>query len=169
MSASTWDEPDPVDTASWRTAVGHLINPESISKHDDTCRNCRQPDQFSRERPESRQMSGEFFDCGKIGQIAPTPRPSVHPRGPAASAMLRVTALWTVLKKYYLIAKEQTVPSPVSFQKTSKPCRAILAEGWPKTSEENIQRLHDAGIPMDNLKPYYTDCKQSGHSVGDCP
>lgn len=87
--------------------------------------------------------------------------------------------------KFYLIAKEQPVPSPVhtnvdlqgnadkkyqvSFQKTSKSRRAILAEGWPKTPEENLQRLQDAGFSMDNLKPYCTNCEQSGHSAKSCP
>ncbi|KAG9719464.1 hypothetical protein KCU59_g18027, partial [Aureobasidium melanogenum] len=87
--------------------------------------------------------------------------------------------------KWYLIAKEQSVPSPVhtnvdlqgnsdkkyqvSFQKTAKPRRAILAEGWPKTLEENLERLHDAGFPMDNLKPYCTNCEESGHSMKTCP
>lgn len=86
---------------------------------------------------------------------------------------------------FCLIAKEQTVPSPVytnvdlqgnadkryqvSFQKTSKPRRAVLAEGWPKTPAENLERLQDAGFPRDNLKPYCTNCEMSGHSMKTCP
>ncbi|KAI5207820.1 hypothetical protein E4T39_01744 [Aureobasidium subglaciale] len=86
---------------------------------------------------------------------------------------------------YYLIAKEQTVPSKVhtnvdlqgsadktyqvSFQKTSKPRRAILAEGWPKSPEENIERLQDAGFSVDNLKPYCRNCEEVGHTNKHCP
>ncbi|KAI5203547.1 hypothetical protein E4T38_05125 [Aureobasidium subglaciale] len=85
---------------------------------------------------------------------------------------------------YYLIAKEQTVSSKVhtnvdlqgnpdktyqiSFQKTSKPRRAILAEGWPKTPQENLERLQDAGFSVDNLKPYCRNCEQVGHINKNC-
>ncbi|TIA05021.1 hypothetical protein D6C82_00431 [Aureobasidium pullulans] len=87
--------------------------------------------------------------------------------------------------KYYLIAKEQTVPSKVhtnvdlqgngdktfqiSFQKTPKPRRAILSEGWPKSPEENLERLQDAGFSMDNMKPYCRNCEEVGHSMKSCP
>ncbi|CAD0045545.1 unnamed protein product [Aureobasidium pullulans] len=71
--------------------------------------------------------------------------------------------------KYYLIAKEQTVPSKVHTNKTPKPRRAILSEGWPKSPEENLERLQDAGFSMDNMKPYCRNCEEVGHSMKSCP
>lgn len=73
----------------------------------------------------------------------------------------------------HLIAKEQEISDThtivnlqgktdqkyiVSIQFGAKPRRAAFAEGWPKTPEENIARLAEAGFPLDGLQSKCTNC-----------
>lgn len=39
---------------------------------------------------------------------------------------------------------------------------------WPATPEENLERLDDAGIPLDRGVPKCTRCGEMGHSVRAC-
>ena len=73
----------------------------------------------------------------------------------------------------HLIAKEQEVSDVhtvvnlqgktdckyvVSFQFGTKPSRAATAGSWPKTAEENLERLEDAGYIMDRMVPKCRNC-----------
>lgn len=86
---------------------------------------------------------------------------------------------------FYLIAKEQLVPSDVhtnvdlqgnqgrkyvvSFQKQPKPPRPKFADTWPKSPEENLERLKDAGFPMDKMVTLCGNCHKEGHMRKNCP
>lgn len=41
---------------------------------------------------------------------------------------------------------------------SAKPKRAIFATGWPSSPEENIERLGNAGVPMENFIPLCRNC-----------
>jgi hypothetical protein len=73
----------------------------------------------------------------------------------------------------YLIAKEQAVSDThtivnlqgkidmkfaVSIQFSDKPRRAAFAEGWPKTKEENMARLAEAGFILDRMVQKCSNC-----------
>lgn len=73
----------------------------------------------------------------------------------------------------FLIAKEQNISKThtivnlqgktgmkyaVNIQFTDKPRRARFSEGWPKTPEENMVRLTEAGFIMDSLQPKCRNC-----------
>ena len=46
----------------------------------------------------------------------------------------------------------------VGFQFSSKPKRETAKQGWPETPEENLERLKDAGFPMDRGIPKCNRC-----------
>lgn len=46
----------------------------------------------------------------------------------------------------------------VGFFFSPKPPRGSMKEGWPKTPEENKERLRDAGIPVDRGIPKCSNC-----------
>ncbi|EER45443.1 zinc knuckle transcription factor [Histoplasma capsulatum var. duboisii H88] len=50
-----------------------------------------------------------------------------------------------------------------------KPQRPNLKERWPQSSEENLKRLADAGIPLDRQIPKCVNCGQMGHGSRACP
>ncbi|KAL8904130.1 MAG: hypothetical protein Q9207_003481 [Kuettlingeria erythrocarpa] len=52
------------------------------------------------------------------------------------------------------------------FKKT--PRTAKMAEGWPSSEEENLERLKDAGIPYARGVPKCLRCKEMGHTSKDC-
>ncbi|CAD0091029.1 unnamed protein product, partial [Aureobasidium mustum] len=211
---SGWDEPAAVDTAGWvdSTAAAATdaeysgIDPEMISKHDGecaeaTCKRCSGTGHTAAACTEKYKVYPDGLPAAENADKAWDNLMAADTDGDVDDF---VQAFWVYCKlapeltlvqleecfretgfKFYLIAKEQTVPSlvhtnvdlqgndgkkyRVSFQKTFKPRRAILAEGWPKTPEENLQRLQDAGFSLDNLKPYCTNCEKSGHSTKACP
>lgn len=46
--------------------------------------------------------------------------------------------------------------------------RPILMESWPKDATENLERLADAGIPLESGVVICSNCMQSGHSRKNC-
>lgn len=73
----------------------------------------------------------------------------------------------------YLIAKEQQISDThtivnlqgkidqkyaVSIQFSDKPRRAAFAEGWPKSKEENMTRLAEAGFVLDRMVLKCSNC-----------
>lgn len=78
---------------------------------------------------------------------------------------------------FHLVAKQQEVSDTmtivnlqgvpgqefvVSFQFSVKPRRAKLAEGWPSSQEENVERLASAGFVMDGFVLKCRNCDQIG-------
>ena len=47
----------------------------------------------------------------------------------------------------------------VSIQYSLEPPRARQADAWPKTQEENLKRLENAGRAMDRGLDYCTNCR----------
>lgn len=78
----------------------------------------------------------------------------------------------------YLIAKQQEVAinftivdlvgNPdrqyiLTFQLSPKPRRAKLAQGWPESPEQNMERLASCGFPQDCGRPLCGNCGELGH------
>ncbi|MCJ1353730.1 MAG: hypothetical protein MMC33_003717 [Icmadophila ericetorum] len=57
----------------------------------------------------------------------------------------------------------------ISFQLSEKPRRRNDRQGWPKTPEENLERLKDAGFPEERHVPRCANCGQLGHTKKACP
>jgi peptide methionine sulfoxide reductase MsrB len=57
----------------------------------------------------------------------------------------------------------------VSYRFSDKPKRPKEAEGWPQSAEENIERLKDAGEPVDRGLPKCSNCDKLGHTRKFCP
>lgn len=51
----------------------------------------------------------------------------------------------------------------VSYSFRDKPRRKIHAEGWPASKEDNMERLADAGVMMENYVPQCRNCKGKSH------
>ena len=49
----------------------------------------------------------------------------------------------------------------VGFFFSDKPKRVSLKEGWPSSPEENLERLKDAGIPVERGIPKCSNCDGS--------
>ncbi|KAK6602744.1 zinc knuckle [Botrytis cinerea] len=56
----------------------------------------------------------------------------------------------------------------VSWRKSSKHSRPKEKESWPGTPEENLERLADAGEPVDRGVPLCSRCNELGHTVKHC-
>lgn len=56
----------------------------------------------------------------------------------------------------------------VTFRFQFNPQRASDAEAFPKTPEENLERLKDAGIAVDCLLQKCTNCNELGHTRKKC-
>lgn len=56
----------------------------------------------------------------------------------------------------------------VSIQWSAQPRRAIFAEGWPASPEENLARLSKAGFPMDSFVIVCANCGEVGHMKSRC-
>ncbi|KAM0715080.1 hypothetical protein Q7P37_009545 [Cladosporium fusiforme] len=56
----------------------------------------------------------------------------------------------------------------VAIQWSAKPRRAIFAEGWPASPEENLSRLAEAGFPMDSFVIVCDNCGEVGHVKSKC-
>lgn len=57
----------------------------------------------------------------------------------------------------------------VSYRFSDKPKRPKEAEGWPASMEENLERLGDAGEPVDRGIPLCSNCNGLGHNSKSCP
>ncbi|MCJ1303297.1 hypothetical protein MMC08_006105 [Hypocenomyce scalaris] len=83
----------------------------------------------------------------------------------------------------YLIAYEKELPITqtfidlqgkldctyqIGYYFSPKPKRTNAAQGWPSSPEENMERLKDAGIPMDRGIPKCNNCNDLGHSAKFC-
>ncbi|KAI9643994.1 hypothetical protein NHQ30_007346 [Ciborinia camelliae] len=56
----------------------------------------------------------------------------------------------------------------VSWRKSSKHSRPKEKENWPATPEENLERLADAGEPVDRGVPLCSRCSELGHISKHC-
>jgi hypothetical protein len=83
----------------------------------------------------------------------------------------------------YLIAKQQEVATnmtivdlvgnPVrefvlSVQLSPKPRRTKMAQGWPESPEQNMERLASAGFVQDIGVPLCNNCGELGHTKKVC-
>ena len=57
----------------------------------------------------------------------------------------------------------------VNYYLSDKPQRPNMAERWPKSVEDDLERLADAGVPMDRGVEICGNCEQLGHSTRRCP
>lgn len=57
----------------------------------------------------------------------------------------------------------------VSYRKSPKHARPKEKELWPATPEENLERLLNAGEPVDRGIPKCSNCEQLGHISKSCP
>lgn len=57
----------------------------------------------------------------------------------------------------------------VSFRKSPKHARPKEKDLWPASPEENLERLLDAGEPVDRGIPKCSNCEQLGHMSKSCP
>ncbi|OJJ49286.1 hypothetical protein ASPZODRAFT_61410, partial [Penicilliopsis zonata CBS 506.65] len=56
----------------------------------------------------------------------------------------------------------------VGYYFSPKPQRANLRERWPASTEENMERLQNAGIPYDRQIPKCSNCNEMGHTMRFC-
>ncbi|KAI1763948.1 hypothetical protein GGR53DRAFT_339232 [Hypoxylon sp. FL1150] len=57
----------------------------------------------------------------------------------------------------------------VHYRWSNKPLRPREAEPWPKSTEENMERLRDAGETVDRGLPKCSNCDELGHISKRCP
>jgi hypothetical protein len=57
----------------------------------------------------------------------------------------------------------------VSYFTSPDVTRPTLVDKWPKSPEENLARLADAGIPLDRGVPKCNNCSNLGHITRACP
>ena len=57
----------------------------------------------------------------------------------------------------------------VSYRKSPRHARPKEKEIWPESPEENLERLMDAGEPVDRGIPKCNNCDQLGHISKSCP
>jgi hypothetical protein len=57
----------------------------------------------------------------------------------------------------------------VSYRLSQNHQRPKEKEAWPATAQENIDRLGDAGEPVDRGVPKCNNCEQLGHTFRNCP
>lgn len=56
-----------------------------------------------------------------------------------------------------------------SWRKSCRHARPKEKDLWPETPEENMERLKDAGEPVDRGIPKCSNCDQLGHISKSCP
>ena len=56
----------------------------------------------------------------------------------------------------------------VGFYFSPKPRRTNARQGWPSSAEENIERLKDAGLPMERGIPKCGRCGGNADSMAHC-
>ncbi|KAI1778262.1 hypothetical protein F4818DRAFT_291774 [Hypoxylon cercidicola] len=57
----------------------------------------------------------------------------------------------------------------VHYRWSDKPLRPREADAWPKSAEENMERLKDAGETVDRGLPKCSNCDEIGHISKRCP
>jgi hypothetical protein len=57
----------------------------------------------------------------------------------------------------------------VTWRLSDKPLRPKEKDSWPTTPEENLERLEDAGVPVDRGIPKCSNCDELGHIFKHCP
>jgi hypothetical protein len=57
----------------------------------------------------------------------------------------------------------------VTFRNSPTPKRPKERDGWPASAEENLERLADAGVPVDRGIPKCGNCDELGHVAKNCP
>jgi hypothetical protein len=57
----------------------------------------------------------------------------------------------------------------ITWRWSNKPARPKEKDGWPATAEDNMERLGDAGIPVDRGYPKCSNCDELGHTSKKCP
>lgn len=57
----------------------------------------------------------------------------------------------------------------ISYRFSDKPKRPKEKEGWPSDAAENLERLEDAGEPVDRHMPRCNNCDVVGHTSRSCP
>ena len=57
----------------------------------------------------------------------------------------------------------------VTWRWSDKALRPKEKDAWPTTPEENLERLADAGEPVDRGVPKCSNCDQLGHTKARCP
>lgn len=57
----------------------------------------------------------------------------------------------------------------VSVQFSAQPRRAKMAESWPESPAQNLERLAEAGFPLDGKVVVCDSCKEVGHIRKSCP
>jgi hypothetical protein len=57
----------------------------------------------------------------------------------------------------------------ISYRLSPKPKRPKEAECWPESPEDNLERLQDAGEPVDRGVPLCGNCSELGHTSKSCP
>ncbi|EXJ89847.1 hypothetical protein A1O3_02914 [Capronia epimyces CBS 606.96] len=72
---------------------------------------------------------------------------------------------WTNVNLQGEIGKKYSV----SYFTSDKPQRPTLVDKWPASPEENMNRLADAGIPLDRGVDKCHNCERVGHKTKDCP
>lgn len=57
----------------------------------------------------------------------------------------------------------------ITWRLSDKPMRPREKDSWPSSPEENLERLADAGTPVDRGLPKCSNCDQLGHIFKSCP
>lgn len=57
----------------------------------------------------------------------------------------------------------------ITWRISDKPMRPREKDSWPSSPEENMERLADAGTPVDRGLPKCSNCDQLGHIFKSCP
>ncbi len=57
----------------------------------------------------------------------------------------------------------------VTWRFSPNPLRPKEKDAFPATPEENMERLEDAGVPMDRGIPKCSNCDAVGHTKAKCP
>lgn len=57
----------------------------------------------------------------------------------------------------------------VMYALSDKPQRPTHKDRWPGSADENLDRLTDAGVPMDRYVIKCRRCDELGHSTAKCP
>ncbi|KAI5299518.1 hypothetical protein KEM56_003182, partial [Ascosphaera pollenicola] len=176
---------------------GHPAS-ECPDRPPDICKNCRQeghktldctanrvfdlttiPDKMPEEAWEMmRKASAEremddFRDAFKIySKACPTQTlPEIEQKMREAKFKVHLIALEKLESDVHVLVNLQGrlgCKYVVGFYFSEKPHRANLKDRWPESPEANLERLADAGFPMDRQVPKCGNCNELGHIAKHC-